>query len=242
MALPCSVAQAESHSSPKKKTSVSASSAGPDAESTPGGYPPLLIGPGDELEIYVVNFSSGNGYVSSAAGESGMKSQLPTDYLVDTNGRVLFPFLGEIQLQGLTQIQAGKLLIKELAEFIKYPQVTVLIRSSNNYNVSVLGEVPHPGKYLIRGIPTVLSAISEAGGPLQDANLGGALVIRGDTNKKESLHLDRYLNDRGFQEKPPLLYPGDILMLPKGGGISTGDLAIIASILASAAIIATQIK
>src|SRR5258708_28317979 len=56
----------------------------PNSEKHVDSYPPLLIGPGDELEIYVVNFSSGNCYVTANSDE--MKSQLPTDYLVDSDG------------------------------------------------------------------------------------------------------------------------------------------------------------
>jgi polysaccharide export outer membrane protein len=171
-----------------------------------------------------------------------MKSQLPTDYLVDSEGMILFPFLGDIQLKDLTQIQAAKLLKQKLKEFISNPQVTVLVRSSNYYNVSVLGDVVRPGKFLIRGEPTVLSILSEAGGPLQDANLGGTMIIRGEDNRKEGIHLDRYLMDKGFRNKPPLVYPGDVLMIPRNNAISGGDLAIIASIIASGAILATQIK
>jgi polysaccharide export outer membrane protein len=216
--------------------------ASPASDDTVNNYPPLVIGSGDELEIYVVNFSSGNGYSTSTSGVTGTKSQLPTDYLVDSNGMILFPFLGDIQLKDLTQIQAAKLLKQKLSEFIANPQVTVLIRSSNFYNVSVLGDVARPGKFLIRGEPTVFSVLADAGGPLQDADLGGSLIIRGDTNKKEKINLDHLLKDNSFQGSPPLVYPGDILMIPKSGSLSGEDLAIIASIVASAALIATQIK
>jgi protein involved in polysaccharide export with SLBB domain len=239
-----------SSSKGKKKTSATATPTpessetnGPASSDKPANhYPSLLIGPGDELEIYVVNFSSGNGYTTTASVEAGTKSQLPTNYLVDSDGMILFPFLGDIQLKDLTQIQAAKLMKQKLSEFITNPQVTVLVRTSNYYNVSVLGDVAKPGKFLIRGEPTIFSVLADAGGPLQDADLGNSLIIRGDTNKKEKINLDHYLKDRGFHETPPLVYPGDVLMVPKSGGIAGEDLAMIASIIASAALIATQIK
>ncbi len=234
----------------KKKISVVATPTPEPSESTQpsmidkttNSYPALLIGPGDELEIYVVNFSSGNGYTTTASGEGSTKSQLPTNYLVDSDGMILFPFLGDIQLKDLTQIQAAKLMKKELSQFISNPQVTVLVRNSNYYNVLVLGDVARPGKFLIRGEPTIFSALADAGGPNQDADLGGAVIIRGDTNKKEKIHLDRYLKDNGFHSPPSIVYPGDVLMIPKTGGISGEDLAILASIVASVALITTQVK
>ena len=238
-----------SASHPKKTKTPTASAPAAEAiegtmapDKTVSTYPSLLIGPGDELEIYVVNFSSGNGYTSGAAGEGGGKSQLPTDYMVDSDGMVLFPFLGKIQLKGLTQINAAELLRLKLRDYINNPQVTVLVRSSNYYNVSVLGDVSHPGKFLIRGEPSIFSLLADAGGTMPDANLGGAIIIHGDTYKKDSINLNHYLTDRGSQDKPPVLYPGDILMIPKSEGLSSSDWAIIASIVASGAIIATQIK
>ena len=243
---PCMPAFAASQGKKNKNTSSSAppsssEAAQPAPDKSVNTYPSLLIGPGDELEIYVVNFSSGNGYTSGAAGESGGKSQLPTDYMVDSDGMVLFPFLGKIQLKGLTQINAAELLRLKLKEYINNPQVTVLVRSSNYYNVSVLGDVTRPGKFLIRGEPTIFSLLAEAGGTLPDANLGGALIIHGDTYKKDGINLNHYLTDKGSQDKPPILYPGDILMVPKSEGLTSNDWAIIASIVASGAIIATQI-
>ncbi len=233
----------------KKKDSVNASAPEateqnvepPSSDKSINAYPPLLIGPGDELEIYVVNFSSGNGYTTAANGEGGVKSQLPTDYMVDSDGMVLFPFLGKIQLKGLAQINAAELLRLKLREFINNPQVTVLVRSSNYYNISVLGDVSRPGKFLVRGEPTVFSLLADAGGTLPDANLGGAVIIHGDTYKKESINLNHYMTDKGSQDKPPILYPGDILMVPKNEALTSNDWAIIASIVASGAIIATQI-
>jgi polysaccharide export outer membrane protein len=233
-------------SSHKKKTETPASTSkegqSEESASPADSYPSLLIGPGDELEIYVVNFSSGNGYSSNVAGEAGAKSQLPTDYMVDSDGMILFPFLGKIQLKGMTQINAAELLRLKLKEYVNNPQVTVLVRSSNYYNVSVLGDVARPGKFLIRGEPTVFSLLAEAGGAMPDANLGGSLIIHGDTYKKEGINLDHYLKDKGSQDKPPVLYPGDVLMVPKAEGLTANDWAIIASIVASGAIIATQIK
>ncbi len=243
---PLTPAFSASHS---KKTRTPAASAPAEAiEGTPAPdktvstYPSLLIGPGDELEVYVVNFSSGNGYSSSMTGEGAGKSQLPTDYMVDSDGMVLFPFLGKIQLKGLTQINAAELLRLKLRDFINNPQVTVQVRSSNYYNVSVLGDVTHPGKFLIRGEPSIFSLLADAGGTMPDANLGGAIIIHGDTYKKDGIDLNHYLTDKGSHDKPPILYPGDILMVPKSEGLTSSDWAIIASIVASGAIIATQIK
>lgn len=203
-------------------------------------YPPLLIGPGDLLSITVVGFENHTGNMTGATAFSNNSVELPTEYLVDTGGDILFPFIGEVTLLGLSQVEASKLIMKKLGEYIKYPQVTVLIKSTNSYNVSVLGQVAKPGKYLIRGQATFLSSISEAGGPIEDADLGGTILIH--KGAKSKLDLGQFLLNKDFKGTDPYVYPGDIIMIPKSGWPSTAEWAIIASIISSAVIVAVNIK
>jgi len=181
-------------------------------------YPLLLIGPGDLLVITVLS-----------------KEKLPEDFMVDSDGQISFPFVGRVKLQGLTQAEAGEFLAKQLSNYIQRPQVTVFIKESNNYNVSILGQVSKPGKYLIRGKPSVLSVLAEAGGPLDSADLNQALIIRDE--KKIGLNLNDYLNNKSYVGREPLVYPGDILVVPKNAGLSSEEWAILATILSSTAIV-----
>ncbi len=197
-------------------------------------YPPLVIGPGDQLTITVVGYHHSAGSVAGLAF-SNNSADLPTDYMVDSNGSILFPFIGSVKLMGTSQDQAGTLLMKKLSRYLKYPQVTVLIKSTNSYNVSVLGQVAHPGKFLIRGQATFLSSVSEAGGPVENADLGGTILIH--KGKKTKLDLGKYLQGGSTNLDDPYVYPGDIIMVPKSGWPSTAEWAIIASILTSGAIV-----
>jgi polysaccharide export outer membrane protein len=199
----------------------------------PSDYPSLLIGPGDLLSITVVGYQNHSG--SSGRGFSNNDMDLPTDYMVDSNGEILFPFIGAVNLSGYSQVSASIMIMKKLSDYLRYPQVTVLIKSSNGYNVSVLGQVAHPGKFLIRGQATFLSSISEAGGPIEDADLGNAILIHGD--KKTKLDLGKYLLKSDFHETDPYVYPGDIIMVPKSGWPNIGEWAIIASIISSGVIV-----
>jgi polysaccharide export outer membrane protein len=197
-------------------------------------YPPLLIGPGDLLKITVYNHSSN--YVSNTSKAFlSASSPIPTHYLVDYNGKIFFPFIGSVKISGLSQIQASLFLMKKLSPFLKFPQVTVLIEKSNSYNIAVLGDVTHPGQYMIRGQPTLLSMLAEAGGPAPTANLGNAVLIHG--THKTLINLNLYLNDTHYLGKQPEVYPGDILFIPKSPWPSLTTLAILASVLSSASII-----
>ncbi len=196
-------------------------------------YPPLLIGAGDLLTITVVGYEHRTGAAAMALSNGDV--DIPTDYIVESDGNIFFPFIGNILIAGCSQAQASELLMKKLAQYIKFPQVIVLIKSSNNYNVTVLGQVTKPGIYSIRGKPTVLSAVSEAGGPIANADLGGSILIH--NGKKTKFNLGRYLLNVNDYREPPPIYPGDVIMVPKDGWPSVEEWAIIASIISSAAFI-----
>jgi hypothetical protein len=181
-------------------------------------YPPFLIGPGDLLSVFVYG-----------------EKDLPTSFLVDSAGTIVFPPIGAIDVGGLTQVEASKVLAAGLAKYMKEPQVTVMVAESSQYTVAIMGEVQKPGKYLIRGMPTLLGVLSEAGGPLPHAALGGAKLIR--NNRTYELSLLPYLKTRKEPRPQPVLFPGDILYLPGSGVPSLADWGIIVSILSSVAVL-----
>jgi len=182
-------------------------------------YPPVLIGPGDLLTIVVYG-----------------EQELPIEYQVDSNGVITVPYIGNAIVGGLTPSEASAKLARLLA---KPRKVTVLIKESNTYWVSVLGNVGKPGKYQIKGKPTLLSALAEAGGPLPGTDMGGAILIH--RNQKNKVDLNKYLSGTGLMEKEPYMYPGDVLMVQKSGWPSVGEIAIVASILASLAVVTVQL-
>jgi protein involved in polysaccharide export with SLBB domain len=184
------------------------------------GYPPLLIGPGDLLAVMVYG-----------------EVELPIEYQVDSNGVITYPYLGNVYVGGMTPAEASNKLARLLG---KARKVTVLIKESNTYWVSVIGNVPKPGKYQIRGKPTLLSALSEAGGPMPRTRLGSTYLIHKGTKTK--IDLKKFLKGEGETGPEPLLYPGDTLVVNKSSVPTLGELAIVASILASVAVVAVQMN
>ncbi len=195
-------------------------------------YPILRIGPGDLLSIFVY----GENTASGASG-LGTSSPLTTEYQVDSDGVIMFPFLGRVKLEGLTPAAASEKIAKLLS---KPRKVTVLIKESNTYWVSVLGNVAKPGRYQITGRPTLLSSLAEAGGPLPGTDMGGAILIHSDIKMK--INLNKFLTGEGKTEHEPYLYPGDTLMVQSSPWPSLGEWAIVASILASAAILTVELQ
>jgi protein involved in polysaccharide export with SLBB domain len=193
-------------------------------------YPQLVIGPGDILFITVYGETGGG--ITAGGG-----SQLTTDYQVDSNGVITYPFLGEVHLAGLTPAEASEKIAKLL---LKPRKVSVLVKESNTFWVSILGNVGKPGKYQIKGAPTLLSALAEAGGPLPGSDLGGTILIH--DNFKAKINLGDLLQGEGDMKLQPYLYPGDTVMVPKSGWPDLGELAIVASILTSGVVVAVEIN
>ena len=85
-------------------------------------------------------------------------------YLVDNEGNINFPVLGELKLGGLTKREAEQLIIDKLKPYMKEtPIVTVRMV---NYKISVIGEVTRPGTFTISNEKVnLLEALAMAGFP-----------------------------------------------------------------------------
>jgi len=83
-------------------------------------------------------------------------------YLVDNQGNIDFPVLGELHLGGLSMNEAESMIREKLQPFLKEtPIVTVRMV---NYKISVLGEVAKPGTFIINNEKVnVLEALAMAG-------------------------------------------------------------------------------
>lgn len=111
-------------------------------------------------------------------------------YLVDNNGKVDFPVLGELQLGGLTKKQAEKMIVDKLKPYMKEtPIVTVRMV---NYKISVIGEVARPGTFTISNEKVnLLEALAMAGDMTVYGLRNNVKLIREDaTGKQEIITLD----------------------------------------------------
>ncbi len=133
--------------------------------------------------------------VASPASVATGNTQLTTQpvlqpYLVDNEGKINFPVLGELNVGGLTKKEAEQLIVDKLKPYIKEtPIVTVRMV---NYKISVLGEVARPGTFTISNEKVnLLEALAMAG----DMTVWGVrdnvkLIREGVNGKQEIVTLD----------------------------------------------------
>ncbi len=135
---------------------------------------------GDRLSIVVsaLNAESVTPYNLYSSPSSGLGG-----YLVEKDGKIQVPQLGEKDVAGLTRVQLQSILVKELSKFITDPMVTVQFL---NFKVTVLGEIAKPGTIQIpEGKLSIIEAIGLAGDLKQYSNRSNILVIREKNGVRE---------------------------------------------------------
>lgn len=153
--------------------------------------PVTYIQPNDLLSIAVSSLNPNataifntpnNSYVSSSSA-SGMNLQSP-GYLVNTDGYIQFPIIGNIKVSGLTTTQLKDEITKSLLDRKLAVDPVVVVRQLN-FKVSVLGEVAHP---TVINVPSEKISLLEALGLAGDITIYGrkdnVTVIREENGKK----------------------------------------------------------
>jgi len=173
-------------------------------------------------------------------------SQVINGYLVDKNGEVSLPIVGDLKLAGLTTSEARDLIREKTAAFYKEP--TVQVRFAN-FKVTVLGEVARPSTYILPNEKnTVLDALGLAGDLTIYGKRDNILLIRDSLDHKVYVRMN--LNSTKFMKSPYFfLRQNDVIYvepnkskLVQADAEATRNITIAASILTAVALILIRIK
>jgi polysaccharide export outer membrane protein len=97
---------------------------------------------------------------------------------VRSDGKISLPLVGEVQATGRTPLNLEEDIAGKLKSYISEPEVTVMVQQINSQKFNVLGQVAHPGSFVITNSPTVLDAIAAAGGFRDFAKTKSIYVLR----------------------------------------------------------------
>ena len=128
---------------------------------------------------------------SNAAMAASTSSYVTTQpilqpYLVDNEGNINFPVLGELKLGGLTKKEAERLIIDKLKPYMK--EIPIVTVSMVNYKISVIGEVGRPGTFTISNEKVnLLEALAMAGDMTVYGLRDNVKLIREDANGKQQI-------------------------------------------------------
>ena len=206
---------------------------------------------GDVLSIQVSSLNpEASAYFNPAAASDGNSVISPTNplartsgYLVDPEGRIELPLIGQLTILNLTNAKAAELIRDKLKTYLKEPTVNV---RNLNFRISVLGEVSRPSLFTI---PNEQITLPEALGLAGDLTIYGrrdnVLIVREVGDKHVFARLDLTRRD-AFRSVYYSLHPNDVVYIEPGKvratSVDRGYLLapIITGILSIIAIIATR--
>ncbi|MGM0767429.1 MAG: XrtA/PEP-CTERM system exopolysaccharide export protein [Pseudomonadota bacterium] len=139
---------------------------------------------------------------------------------VRPDGKISVPLVGDVQASGRTPTGLADEIEERLAEYIRQPQVSIVVTSmgSHEYNdrVRVTGAVQQPVSVPHRAGMTVLDVVLGAGGATPFAALNKAMLYRKVDGEVVAIpvRLEDILND-GDVRTNYAIRPGDILSVPE---------------------------
>ena len=176
-----------------------------------GTAPAYTIGAGDVLTITVWDHPEIQPQPTAATMDaSGVLGVMGIPgYNVSPEGLVQFPYVGTVQVGGLTELQARDRLASALGKFFKEPQVTLQVQAYRSGQIYVEGEVKTPGLQAINDVATTLPVVlGRAGSLLPTSDRSGVTLTRnGKTTRIDMQQLARL----GINPASILLRNGDVV-------------------------------
>jgi polysaccharide export outer membrane protein len=187
----------ETSAPPIKEMPVGEAPAQPASVPLPAVGPQYKLGPEDLIKISVWE-----------------NAQLTLDLVVRPDGKISMPLIQDVVAEGQTAAELADTIQKSLLNYIKEPQVSVIVLQVNAPRYFVIGNVAKPGTYPLRSDTSILQALSLAGGFTQFASPRSIKLIRNTAGKQEVRKVNYYnlIDEDGKGNY--LLRSGDTVVVP----------------------------
>ena len=139
-------------------------------------------------------------------------------YLVDEAGNVNFPFIGNINVLGLTTAQAGEKIQKAMSDYVSNTSIIVKYVDSQ---VTVMGEVQRQGVFsFTQDKLNIYEALGLGGGLTRYGDRKNVILIRHEGEKV--MHYRLNLSDSKIATKDYYyILPNDVIIVEPLNAIST---------------------
>jgi polysaccharide export outer membrane protein len=160
-----------------------------------------VIGPGDTVQVFVWR-----------------NPELSVTVPVRPDGKISTPLVEDLVAVGKTSSQLAREIEKALAEYIRSPQVNIIVTNpiSTYSQVKVIGEVVTPQSMPYREGLTVLDVVLAVGGLTEFAAGNRAKIVRQENGKTVEIKVKlESLVRKGKVDENKALRPGDVLIVPE---------------------------
>jgi len=169
----------------------------PDPAESMNSARPYYVGPYDKLTIDVY----------------GMPGLANREVQVDASGKITYPLAGAVAVSGRTTREIEQLMAERLqANFLRNPQVTVLLKENASQLVTVDGQVARPGRYPVIGEMSLVQVMSLAGGTNDNSKLDDVVIFRTVNGQKLAALYDLKAIRHG-QYADPEVFANDVVMV-----------------------------
>lgn len=163
--------------------------------------PDYIIGPGDEIEVFV-----------------WQNRDLSVTVPVRPDGKISTPLDEDMVAVGKTPSQLAHDIEMKLSEYVRSPHVNVIVtRPASVFSqVKVIGQVVRPQAVAYRDGMTVLDVVLAVGGLTEYAAGNRAHIVRMENGQEKdiSVRLGALVNGGDMSQNLPLK-PGDVLVVPE---------------------------
>lgn len=160
-----------------------------------------VIGPGDTIQVFVWR-----------------NPELTTTVPVRPDGKITTPLVQDMVAVGKTPSVLSRDIEKVLAEYVRSPQVNVIVTQPTSAfsQVKVIGQVIRPQSIAYRDGLTVLDAVLAVGGLGPFAAGNRAKVVRTENGKTDEIKVKiaDLVNDGDLKQNIKL-QPGDVIVVPE---------------------------
>jgi polysaccharide export outer membrane protein len=110
-------------------------------------------------------------------------------YLVDNDGNISFPIVGQLHVGGLTKAEAERMIEEKIKPYMSAAEKPIVTVRMPGYQISVIGEVARPGTFNVsREKITLLEALAQAGDLTIYGQRKNVQLIREDPTGQKSIH------------------------------------------------------
>ena len=161
-----------------------------------------LIGPGDNLDIFV-----------------WQNPQLSVKVPVRPDGKISIPLVQDVAALGRTPSALAHDISERLKAYVKDPNVTVIVSSfvgPFSQQIRVIGEAAKPQAIPYRSNMTILDVMIEVGGLTRFAAGDRSVIVRNVNGQHQTIRarLDSLVNDGDVRDNIAMR-PGDIVIIPQ---------------------------